>query len=302
MGVLDGKVAIVTGGARGIGAAVARLYAREGAAVVVNDFGVATDGSGGTGGPAEELVQEIRDAGGQAHADPGDISDTATGERLVAAAVEEFGRLDIVVNAAGIVRDRMIFNMSELEWDSVIRVHLRGHFSTLRPASAYWRQQRDPHAHYRIINFTSISGLEGSPGQANYAAAKMGIIGLTYSAAQGLHRYGVRANAIAPGAATRLLSTVPADKQIGDYVGNDDMSPDNVAWTALYLGSERSEWLSGRVVSAEGYRVGLYANPEIVREVDNRGPWAFDTLANGVEAAFRPIADGLPYSSFTTQS
>jgi NAD(P)-dependent dehydrogenase (short-subunit alcohol dehydrogenase family) len=214
MGVIDGRVAIITGGARGIGASISRLFASEGAALVINDLGGGPDGAGGDQGPAKQITDEIAAAGGQAIADGGDIADVATGERLVNTAVDQFGRLDIVVNVAGILRDRMIFNLSEQDWDEVIRVHLKGHYSTVRPASAYWRGQRNPAGHYRIINFTSISALDGSPGQPNYAAAKMGIVGLTYSLAQGLARYGVTANAIAPGAATRLTATVPSDKKV----------------------------------------------------------------------------------------
>ena len=214
MGVIDGRVAIITGGARGIGASISRLFAQEGASLVINDLGGAPDGSGGDEGPAKQIADEIVAAGGSAVSDGGDIGNVATGERLVGTAVEQFGKLDIVVNVAGILRDRMIFNLAEQDWDEVIRVHLKGHYSTVRPASAYWREQRNPQGHYRVINFTSVSGLDGSPGQPNYAAAKMGIVGLTYSLAQGLARYGVTANAIAPGAATRLTATVPADKRV----------------------------------------------------------------------------------------
>ncbi len=166
MGVLDGRTAIITGGARGIGAATSRLFAAEGAAVVINDLGGSTDGTGSDLSAAESLAAEIRDGGGRAVADGGDVSDTETGKSLVARAVEEFGGLDILVNSAGVLRDRMIFNMSDEEWDTVIRVHLRGHFSTCRAAAAYFREQRNADAHHRIINFTSHSGLEGSPGQA----------------------------------------------------------------------------------------------------------------------------------------
>src|SRR6201996_9425271 len=214
MGVIDGRVAIITGGGRGIGASISRLFAKEGASLVINDLGGHADGTGSDEGPARQVADEITAAGGKAVADGGDIADVATGERLVRTAVERYGTLDIVVNVAGILRDRMIFNLPEEDWDAVIRVHLKGHYSTVRPASAYWREQRNPEGHYRVINFTSISGLDGSPGQPNYAAAKMGIVGLTYSLAQGLARYGVTANAIAPGASTRLTATVPAGKRV----------------------------------------------------------------------------------------
>ncbi len=301
MGALDGKVAVITGGGRGIGAAVTRAFSREGAAVVVNDLGTSPDGVGGDAGPAHDIAAEITQRGGQAVADGGDIADTATGERLIATAVDTFGKLDIVVNVAGILRDRMIFNLSEEDWDAVIRVHLRGHYSTVRPAAAYFRAQRNPDADYRIINFTSVSGLQGSPGQPNYAAAKMGIVGLTYSLAQGLSRYGVTANAIAPGAATRLTATVPDEKSLSDMAADADMSPDNIAPLAVYLASDRSRWLSGRVLSAQGRSVGLYSNPEEIATVSNPTPWSVDELGAALEADVRPLADGLPASIFAAQ-
>ena len=305
MGVIDGRVAIITGGARGIGASISRLFAKEGASLVINDLGGAPDGSGGDQGPAKQIADEISAAGGKAVADGGDISDVATGERLVQTAVEQFGKLDIVVNVAGILRDRMIFNLSEADWDAVIKVHLKGHYSTVRPASAYWREQRNPQGHYRIINFTSVSGLDGSPGQPNYAAAKMGIVGLTYSLAQGLARYGVTANAIAPGASTRLTATVPTDKRVERENRPSDadqrMSPDNIAPVALYMASEQSDWLTGRVVSSSGYEVGLYENPQIIRQLSAPEPWTYDRLAQALEGSFRPAADGLPASLFASQ-
>jgi NAD(P)-dependent dehydrogenase (short-subunit alcohol dehydrogenase family) len=181
----------------------------------------------------------------------------------------------------------MIFNLPESDWDAVIRVHLRGHYSTVRPASAYWREQRDPHGHYRIINFTSLSGLDGAPGQPNYAAAKMGVVGLTYSLAQSLARYGVTANAIAPAAATRMIGENGMSPD-----ARPDLAPENIAPIALYLASERSDWLTGRVLSAQGYEVGLYANPQVIRHVSAPGPWHYENLAAMV------AADGLPDSIF----
>src|SRR6201999_2187715 len=292
MGVIDGRVAIITGGARGIGASISRLFAEQGASLVINDLGGAPDGSGSDGGPAKEIADEITAAGGRAVADGGDIGDVATGERLVAAAVEHYGKLDIVVNVAGILRDRMIFNLPEQDWDEVIRVHLKGHYSTVRPASAYWREQRNPQGHYRVINFTSVAGLDGSPGQPNYAAAKMGIVGLTYSLAQGLARYGVTANAIAPSAATRLVATVPDDKRALQDRPADDAprrSPDNVAALALYLASERADWITGRVLENWGFDIGLYANPTVVATASSDVPWTFDALADRMEGSFRPV-------------
>ncbi len=210
---LDGRVAIVTGAGRGIGRSVAMLLASQGAAVVVADLGVAMDGSGRDAGPAAEVVEEITAAGGKAIASGADIADFAAAEGLIGTAIEQFGRLDVLVNVAGILRDRMVFNMTEQEWDDVIRVHLKGTFNTTRFASAYWRSLRDETAQNRIINFTSVSGLHGAPGQPNYAAAKMGIVGLTYSSANALARYGVTVNAISPGAATRMTDSVPVERQ-----------------------------------------------------------------------------------------
>jgi NAD(P)-dependent dehydrogenase (short-subunit alcohol dehydrogenase family) len=304
MGVLDGKVAIITGAGRGIGASIARAYAAEGADLVLNDLGATPDGRGNDQGPAHEIAEELIANGARAVADAGDVADMATGERLVHTAVDQFGKLDIVVNVAGILRDRMIFNMSEEDWDEVIRVHLKGHFSTIRPASAYWRQLRDREGHFRIINFTSGSGLGGSPGQANYAAAKMGIVGLTYSLAQGLARYGVTANAISPSAATRLTATVPDTRRNPIQRGNEDRperSPDNIAPVCVFLAADESDWLTGRVIASSGYEVRLYANPEVIRQLNSPVPWTYETLAPVLTQSFRPVADGLPPSFFSSQ-
>ena len=301
MGALDGRVAIITGGGRGIGAAIAERFTREGASVVLNDLGTSPDGVGGDSGPAEQMAQKIRSTGGKAIADGGDISDTATGERLVSMAVSEFGKLDIVVNVAGILRDKMLFNLEPADWDAVIRVHLRGHYSTLRPASAYWREQKNPDGNYRVINFTSIAGLQGSPGQANYSAAKLGIVGLTYSVAQGLARYGVTANAISPVAGTRLTAGVGAPGPAADGTelpAEDPMSPHNIAPLATFLASKESHWLSGRVLTANGTQVALWSNPEEIVSVDNEAPWRFDQIVAALEENIRPVADGLPYSVF----
>jgi len=286
---LDGRVAIVTGAGRGIGRSVALLLASRGAAVVVADLGVAMDGSGRDTGPAAEVVEEITAAGGKAIASGADIADFTAAEALIGTAIEQFGRLDVLVNVAGILRDRMVFNMTEQEWDDVIRVHLKGTFNTTRFASAYWRSLRDETAQNRIINFTSVSGLHGAPGQPNYAAAKMGIVGLTYSSANSLARYGVTVNAISPGAATRMTDSIPAERQRSRSAAADERSPDNVAPIVAYLASERSGWITGRVIHSMGYEVSLYSNPEPIVRIIGTSPWDDDEeLAAQVERSFGP--------------
>jgi NAD(P)-dependent dehydrogenase (short-subunit alcohol dehydrogenase family) len=268
---------------------VAVLLASEGASVVVNDLGGAVDGSGRDIGPAHEVAAEIGEAGGKAIASGADISDFTAAEGLVGTAIEEFGRLDVLVNAAGILRDRMVFNMTEQEWDDVIRVHMKGTFNTTRFASAHWRSLRGEAAQNRIINFTSVSGLHGSPGQPNYAAAKMGIVGLTYSSARSLARYGVTVNAISPGAATRMTESVPTERRRVRTASADARSPDNVAPVVAYLASERSGWITGRIIHSAGYEISLYNNPEPVSRIIGTGPWDPDLLSEQVERAFGPI-------------
>ena len=288
MGRLDGRVAIVTGAGRGIGRSVALLLAAEGASVVVNDIGAALDGSGGDAGPAQQVAAEIADAGSKAVASLADVSDHGAAEGLIATAVEQFGRLDVLVNVAGILRDRMVFTMSEQEWDDVIRVHLKGTFSTTKFAAAHWRSVRDESAQNRIINFTSVSGLHGAPGQPNYAAAKMGIVGLTYSCANALGRYGVTANAISPGAATRMTESVPTERRRAVTATDAERSPDNIAPVVAYLASEQSGWINGQIVSSRGYEVALYNIPQPVITIVGTGPWDVDALAGQMERSFGP--------------
>jgi NAD(P)-dependent dehydrogenase (short-subunit alcohol dehydrogenase family) len=287
MGRLDGRVAIVTGAGRGIGRSVATLLASEGASIVVNDLGAALDGSGSDASPAGQVVDEIAAGGGKAVANGADISDHAAAESLIGSAIEQFGRLDVLVNVAGILRDRMVFNMSEQEWDDVIRVHLKGTFNTTKFAAAHWRSIRDPEGQNRIINFTSVSGLHGAPGQPNYAAAKMGIVGLTYSCANALRAYGVTTNAISPGAATRMTDSVPTERRRARASANE-WSPDNVAPIVAYLASEQSGWINGRIVHSSGYEIALYSNPEPEIRLVGTGPWDADSLASQVERSFGP--------------
>jgi NAD(P)-dependent dehydrogenase (short-subunit alcohol dehydrogenase family) len=287
MGRLDGRVAIVTGAGRGIGRSVATLLAGQGASIVVNDLGAALDGSGSDASPAGQVVDEIAARGGKAVANGADISDHAAAESLIGSAIEQFGRLDVLVNVAGILRDRMVFNMSEQEWDDVIRVHLKGTFNTTKFAASYWRSIRDPQGQNRIINFTSVSGLHGAPGQPNYAAAKMGIVGLTYSCANALRAYGVTTNAISPGAATRMTDSVPTERR-RTRASADEWSPDNVAPVVAYLASEQSGWINGRIVHSSGYEVALYSNPEPEIRLIGTGPWDAESLASQMERSFGP--------------
>ena len=293
--LLEGRVVIVTGAGRGIGAGVARLLAREGAKVVVNDLGVALDGAGEDQTPAQQVVEQIRQTGGEATVNTDDVADHHAAQAIVNQAIDTYGRLDVLVNVAGILRDRMVFNMSEEDWDAVIRVHLKGTFNTAHYAAAYWRRQRDTDGHFRLINFTSGSGLHGAPGQPNYAAAKMGIVGFTYSCANALRPYGVTANAISPGAATRMTESVPDGRRrtpTGD--GSDERSPDNVAPAVAFLASDRSDWCTGQVISARGFQIGLYNVPQVIRQIASPGPWELETAFTMIEESFRPAVEATP--------
>ena len=250
----------MTGAGRGIGRAHALEFARQGAAVVVNDFGTALDGAGASASPAEEVVEEIRSSGGRAVANTDDVAAWDGSKRIVADALEEFGRLDAVVNNAGFVRDRMFANATEEEWDAVVRVHLKGHFCVARWAAAHWRDEakagRTNDA--RIINTSSGAGLLGSVGQAAYSAAKGGILSLTLVQAAELARYGVTANAIAPAARTRMTEDVFAETMKAPESGGfDEMAPENVSPLVVWLGSAESSWVTGRVFEVEGGRIGV---------------------------------------------
>ncbi|KXO98446.1 SDR family oxidoreductase [Tsukamurella pseudospumae] len=258
-GIVDGRVVIVTGAGRGIGRAHALAFAAEGAAVVVNDYGVGLDGAEASSGPAQQVVEEIRAAGGRAVTNPSDVADWAGAEALVRTAIDEFGRLDVLVNNAGFLRDRMLVNMSEAEWDAVTRVHLKGHFAMLRHAAGYWRDEskagRQPDA--RVINTSSGAGLLGSIGQGNYAAAKAGIAEMTIQAAAEMGRYGITVNAIAPAARTRMTETTFADDMAAPEDGFDAMAPENVSPLVVWLGSVESADITGRVFEVEGGKVSV---------------------------------------------
>jgi NAD(P)-dependent dehydrogenase (short-subunit alcohol dehydrogenase family) len=279
---LAGRTAIVTGGGRGIGRGVALALASQGASVVVNDFGGSVEGEGRDTTVAQSVVDEIRAAGGTAEANGADVSDHREAEELVRQALDSFGKLDILVNVAGILRERMIFNMTEQEWDDVIRVHLKGTYNTTHFASIHWRQRRE---YGRLINFSSTAGINGSAGQPNYAAAKAGLIGFTKSCANALARYNVTANAIAPGAATRMtdrglrnvLETRAGNPESEASVGSE-RDPANVAPIIVYLCSEEGANVSGRTIGASGFQVSLYSDMHVERQIFNDGPWDIDRL------------------------
>ncbi|GIW13300.1 MAG: short-chain dehydrogenase [Tepidiforma sp.] len=287
-GRLEGKTAIITGAGRGIGREVALLFAREGCRVLVNDLGTSVAGEGADAAPAAQTAAEIRAAGGEAVPHFGDVSEMDAAEDMVRKVLDEWGRLDIVVNTAGILRDRMVFNMTEEEWDAVIRVHLRGTFATTKFASIVWRQAREGG---RLINFTSGSGLFGAPGQPNYAAAKMGIWGFTLSCARALGRYGVTANSIAPGAATRMTDTVPQERAgnrpRAEEARGTERDPANIAPPLVYLASDAGAWITGRCFGIAGYRITLYSNiaPQVV--LQGAKPWTVDELFERMEPTFR---------------
>jgi len=272
---LQGKSIVITGSGRGIGRALAMLAAAEGAKVVVNDPGVSMDGSGSDKSPADEVADAIRSAGGTAVANYDSVASMQGGENIVKTCVDSFGRIDCLINVAGILRDRMIFNMSEQEWDDVIAVHLKGHFACTRAAVVLMRQQR----YGRIINFSSISGLRGNAGQANYGAAKAGIAGFTRVVARDLGRYGVTCNAIAPMAITRMTAAVP--QRPGGVVGGDvqEMLPEHIAPMTLYLATDEAWNINGQIFHVAGGMVSLARTETPIATITKNGKWTLEELA-----------------------
>jgi len=294
-GICTGRVAVVTGAGRGLGRAHALAFAAEGARVVVNDLGVGPDGAGESSGPAREVVEEIRARGGRAVAHGGDIATADGAASLVAAALDAYGRLDTLVNNAGFLRDRMLVNLGEDDWDAVIRVHLKGHFLPLRHAAAHWRAEakagRTPTA--RVVNTSSGAGLLGSVGQGNYAAAKAGIVGLTLVAAAEMGRYGIQVNAVAPAARTRMTEATFADTMAApDQPGAfDAMAPGNVSPLVVWLGSAACAGVTGRVFEAEAGRITVMEGWRPGPTADKGARW---TPAEAGEAAAKLLAEAEP--------
>jgi NAD(P)-dependent dehydrogenase (short-subunit alcohol dehydrogenase family) len=298
MGAMDGRIALITGAGRGIGREHALLFAREGAKVVVNDFGGAEDGSGSDAGPAHEVVEEIRAMGGEAIANTDDVADFEAAERMIRMAVDTFGDLNVLVNNAGILRDRMLVNMTEAEWDDIIRVHLKGHFAPLHFAAAYWRDQskagRDVNA--AVVNTSSTSGLFNNPGQSNYGAAKTGLTSLTIIAQKELERYGVRVNAIAPAAFTRLIATIPGRETPEEVEEWSPRAPANIAPFVAYLCTADCP-IKGRVFLVRGGDVYLFQPFAIIDEIHKKGLWSIEELQEeAAHFATVPFALHNPFS------
>jgi NAD(P)-dependent dehydrogenase (short-subunit alcohol dehydrogenase family) len=297
MGQLDGKVAIVTGAGRGIGRAEAVLLAREGAAVVVNDLGGEASGEGADQRPAQQVVDEIVSAGGKATANFDNIASWDGGQALIAQAVDELGRLDVLINNAGILRDKMSFNMTEEEWDSVINVHLKGHFVTSRFAAAYWRQQSKDTGgpvEAAIVNTASESGLYGNAGQVNYAAAKAGIASMTIVMARELERIGVRVNAIAPVARTRLTEAVAGDFMNAKEGEFDRFAPENPAAIAVWLASPLAAGVTGQVVKVQGGQAQLLRGWRPATEATADEVWSLENIEANRDSLLGKLDTGVP--------
>ena len=273
----EGRVAIVTGGARGVGREHCLMLAEHGAKVVVNDYGGASDGKGGEKGPADDVVKEIQSKGGEAAGNYESVATMAGGQAIVKTALDHFGSVDIIVNNAGILRDRMIFNMTEEEWDGVINTHLKGTFAVTRAAVPHMREKKWG----RIVNMTSTSGLVGNVGQANYAAAKLGIVGLTKVTALDMARYNVTANCISPFAWTRMIGTIPTETeaQKARVEKIKKMGPEHIAPVAVFLASEAAKEISGQIIGVRGKEIMLFNHMRPIRNMHHDQGWTPERLA-----------------------
>src|SRR2546425_12512112 len=293
MGLLDKKVAVVTGAGSGIGRAVALGLAAEGASVVVGDYGVSVDGRDPSGAPAEAVVREIEKTGGRALASAENVATMAGGKAMVDAALKSFGDLHIVVCCAGILRERMIFNMTEEEWDAVVAVHRKGHFTVMRPATAHMRERKGG----GIVTCTPTAGLEGSPGQPNYSAAKEGIVGLMRSTALAMAKYGVRCNAISPTADTRMTQRLPSERR-GMATATP---PEAIAPVVTFLASDRAAHITGQVIGVRGTEVTVFSHPAPLRTATRAEEWTAEALAEtwdrtlGQDRLRRLDAMGIPW-------
>ncbi len=283
-GIVDGKVAIVTGAGRGIGRGIALLMAQEGARVVVCDIGASLEGAGTDAGPAQEVVDEIRRAGGQAIASTLSIAEPANGDKIVKSALDAFGRVDILVNNAGILRDRIFYRMSWSDWSDVISVHLNGSFAMSRACATHFREQNSG----SYVHMTSTSGLVGNFGQANYMAAKLGIVGLSRGIALDMARFNVRSNCVSPFAWTRMVQSIPAETEDekARVARASQVTPDKVAPLVVYLASDQAEGISGQILSARNNEIYLFNQNRPIRTLHRSDGWTPQKLAEQLKAAF----------------
>jgi len=284
--IVSGKVAIVTGAGRGIGRGIALLMAQQGARVVVCDIGASLDGAGTDAGPAQAVVNEIKTAGGEAIASTASISEPSNAEKIVATALEQFGRIDILVNNAGILRDRIFHRMSWSDWSDVINVHLHGSFAMSRACATHFREQNSG----SLVHMTSTSGLVGNFGQANYMAAKMGIVGLSRGIALDMARFNVRSNCIAPFAWTRMIDSIPAEtEQEKERVARiREMTPEKIAPLTVYLASDRAEGITGQIFSVRNNEIYLFNQNRPIRTIHRSDGWTPERLDAQLKGAFAP--------------
>jgi len=283
-GIVDGKVAIVTGAGRGIGRGIALLMAKEGARVVVCDIGVSVEGEGGDATPAHAVVDEIKKSGGEAIASTLSISEPANGDKIVKAALDAFGRVDILVNNAGILRDHIFYRMIWADWSDVINVHLHGSFIMSRACAALFREQNSG----SYVHMTSTSGLVGNFGQANYAAAKMGIVGLSRGIALDMARFNVRSNCVSPFAWTRMVQTIPSEsaEKKARVARASQMIPEKVAPLVVYLASDEATGISGQILSARNNEIYLFNANRPIRTLHRSDGWTPQKLAEQLKGAF----------------